>query len=159
MSAIIRHIAREDYRDKFIDGKHRGRLFYALMFLIVVMVVSCGKSSQEAKSNRPEGNKELSAIVLLPDGSLKLDIVLMVTNVDTFKNDDGEYYKVDTIFGVPEFFNKVDSAGRASIDSATGKPIRVRGWRGIGSDSVSVINYTPITFFTQKFNHNPNGKK
>lgn len=139
MSAIIRHISREDYRDKFIDGKYRGKLFYSLIFLIVVMVVSCGKSSPPPTTPLEE-RKEIVGIYMTSDTVIRLDALLLVVNVDTFFNGKDAYFKHDSIVGRPHFFEQIDSAGKPSIDSASGKPIMVKGWMQISKDSVLLLS-------------------
>lgn len=161
MSAIIRNIRplKTDYRDNFINGKWRTGLLVALL-LLVVFGFGCGDKTEP---DPPKvSNAELSAVVQLPDGSLKHDLVLMVVNVDTFVSGKKAFYKVDTLFGRRSAFPQMDSTGRQVVDSATGRPVMVSGWVRISPDSISIINYTDVSFFIQKFDKNKspiNGNK
>ena len=86
----------------------------------------------------------------------------LVVNVATFVSGKKAFYKVDTLFGRRSAFPQMDSTGRQVVDSATGRPVMVSGWVRISPDSISIINYTDVSFFIQKFDKNKspiNGNK
>lgn len=153
MKAILRDYRTykaNDYRNKFIEGKYRNPLLLLLAACVCFLIFSsCGKSSP-ATPTPEETNAELSAVILLPDGSQRHDIALFIINIDTFKNGDEEFYKVDSLYGRRAAFPQIDSTGKQVLDS-TGKPLFVTGWMRTTPDSVSIISYTPISKFTEKF--------
>jgi len=83
---------------------------------------------------------KIIAVYIKKDSSRQLDILWRQINVDSFKSDDKYVYRIDTLWGYPEYKPITDSLGRPKLDSITKVPLysaSILGYKLINKDSVN----------------------
>jgi hypothetical protein len=130
-----------DYRNKLIKGKYREGLFYALVVLVTLLIVSC---SDKSKSYKPSPNDTTRFSGIFTDESdnqrLRLDYIWLTTK-DSLKVDSATMKVVmqrDSTWFVPIPVPQMDSTKKQKVDSVGNKLFK---WVFVPTDRKNIVQY------------------